>query len=98
MRKLAFLIPVSLAACATTAPQPPVHGRTTGDGVCRQSSFEEFIGRVATSEVAAELLRASGARTVRWVRQGMVITMEYSEQRLTVRLDPNNRIITANCG
>ena len=97
MRRTVLFIPIALAACATAAPPPPP-AETGTRYVCRQASYEEFIGRVATSEVAAQLLRASGARTIRWVRQGMAITMEYSEERLTVRLAPNNRIITASCG
>jgi hypothetical protein len=101
MRSLVLVPGGLLAACAATAPPPapeiPVRGAGSGY-VCRQQAFEEFIGQVATSEVGAAMLRASGARTIRWVRQGMRITMEYSEERLTVRLDPNNRIITASCG
>ncbi len=97
MRRTVLLLPMALAACATAAP-PPASAGPEGRYVCRQASYEEFIGRVASTEVAAELLRASGARTIRWVRPGMAITMEYSEERLTVRLASNNRIVTANCG
>lgn len=86
-----------LASCAAAAPEPAVVGSGSGYA-CRQRSFEEFIGQVATSEVAAEMLRASGARTIRWVRLGMMVTMEYREDRLTVRLASNNRITTASCG
>lgn len=97
MRRTILIVPMALAACATAAP-PPASVGPGGRYVCRQASYEEFIGRVASGEVAAELLRASGARTIRWVRPGMAITMEYSEERLTVRLASNNRIVTASCG
>ena len=97
MRRTILLVPTALAACATAAPPPAPIG-PGGRYVCRQASYEEFIGRVATSDVAAELLRASGARTIRWVQPGMAVTMEYSEERLTVRLASNNRIVTASCG
>ena len=108
MRRTILIVPMALAACATAAP-PPASVGPGGRYVCRQASYEEFIGRVASGEVAAELLRASGARTIRWVRPGMAITLEgsgrppgaafeYSEERLTVRLASNNRIVTASCG
>lgn len=97
MRRTILIVPMALAACATAAP-PPASVGPGGRYVCRQASYEEFIGRVASGEVAAELLRASGARTIRWVRPGMAMTMEYSEERLTVRLASNNRIVTASCG
>lgn len=97
MRGLILLASGLLASCAAAAPQPPTVGSGSGY-VCRQRSFEEFIGQVATGEVAAEMLRASGARTIRWMRLGMIVTMEYQEDRLTVRLASNNRITTASCG
>jgi hypothetical protein len=35
---------------------------------------------------------------LRWVPFGGVITMEYSETRLTVRLDQQSRVLSATCG
>jgi hypothetical protein len=35
---------------------------------------------------------------IRWVQPGMAVTMDYREDRLTVRLDSGNRIVAANCG
>lgn len=97
------LSPLALLASCAAAPAPPpepqipVRGSTSGY-VCRQQAFVEHIGKVATSEVGAQLLRTSGARTIRWVQPGMMVTMDYREDRLTVRLASNNRIVTANCG
>ncbi len=100
VRNLTVLAAGALASCAA-APQPveeiPVRGSTSGFA-CRQQSFEAFIGKVATSAVGAELLRASGARVIRWVQPGMMVTMDYREDRVTVRLAENNRIVTASCG
>lgn len=102
MRILTLLPLALLASCATApaqAPEPeiPVRGSTSGH-VCRQQAFVDFIGKVATSEIGAQLLRESGARTIRWVQPGMMVTMDYREDRLTVRLASNNRIVTASCG
>jgi hypothetical protein len=100
MHRLLLLVPISLAACATAAPSDseiPVRGESPGYS-CRSGAYEEFIGQVATSEVGARLLRASGARTIRWVQPGMQVTMDYRTDRLTVRLASNNRIVTASCG
>ncbi len=97
MRSLVLVAAGLLAACATVAQEPPVPGPGSRFA-CRQQSFEEFIGQVATPEVGARLLRVSGARVIRWVQPGMMVTMDYREDRLTVRLASNNRIVTANCG
>ena len=102
MRTLSLLPLALLASCAAAPasppePQIPVRG-STGGYVCRQQAFVDFIGKVATSEIGARLLRESGARTIRWVQPGMMVTMDYREDRLTVRLASNNRIVTAGCG
>jgi hypothetical protein len=97
MRRTILLIPLLLAACATAAPGPAVIGSGSGY-VCHTFPERDFTGRVASSEVAAELLRASGAKVIRWVQPGMMVTMDYREDRLTVRLDASNRIVSASCG
>ncbi len=100
MLRIAFVAAPLIAACSTVSPagpEIPVRGETSGYA-CRSEGLDRFVGREATSELAVELRRASGARTVRWVRPGMMVTMDYREDRLTVRLDERNRVIRANCG
>jgi hypothetical protein len=93
MRSLALLIPIALAACATTAAAPPASG-----GTCRGEDLAQFKGRAASQDLGAEILRVSGARSLRWVAHGMVVTMEYSDQRVTVWLTADNRVDRAVCG
>ena len=44
------------------------------------------------------MLAASGAKTLRWVAKGMMVTMDYRGDRLTIHLDAANRVERANCG
>jgi hypothetical protein len=98
MRKLLLLSPLVLGACATQAPppEPPVMGQS--GSLCRSGDYSRFHGRVATPDVRTELQRASGAQVMRWVPPGTVVTMDYSEARMTVKLDAQNRILSASCG
>ena len=96
MRKLILSAAILVAACSTVPAQPPVVGG--GGAACRNDGLDRFVGQPASSEVGAQMLAASGARVVRWVAMGMLITMEYRADRLTVRLDANNRILSATCG
>lgn len=80
-----------LAGCAT-AIAPPAGAE------CRALPEGRFVGEQATSELAAQMLRESGARAIRWVAPGMMVTMEFRADRLTVRLDPENRVASATCG
>ena len=93
MRKSILLAPFALAACATAAAPPPPSG-----GICQGDNLGQFAGRPATQELGAEVLRVSGARVLRWVAHGMMVTMEYSDQRVTVWLRPDNRVDRATCG
>jgi hypothetical protein len=44
------------------------------------------------------MMSASGARVLRWVPKGGIVTMDFSPNRLTVQLDDRNRVETARCG
>jgi hypothetical protein len=44
------------------------------------------------------MLATSGARMLRWVAVGQMITMEFSPERLTVRLTRTNAVESATCG
>ena len=97
MRSAFLIIPLALAACATTTPEPAPIGSGSGH-VCRKLSYEEFIGRVASSEVGTELLRASGAKVIRWVQPGMMVTMDYREDRVNLHLDGKGKVVKIVCG
>ena len=97
MRRIALLTPALLSACSTAPAQPPVRGETPGRE-CQPAGLGRFAGQPATSEVAAEILEVSRAGVLRWVQPGMMVTMEYRADRVTVWLAPGNRIERVSCG
>ena len=97
MHKLVLIAPLALLACATTTVLPPAGDRSSGM-TCHSDNLAQFAGRPASEELGAEMLRVSGARALRWVAKGMMVTMEYREDRLTVWLTADNRVERANCG
>jgi hypothetical protein len=99
MRRISLIALALLAACATTPAAEPAPPAAGGSGhVCRSEGLATFAGREATAEVGAEILRVSGARHLRWVRPGMMVTMEHREDRVTVWLAAANRIERVSCG
>ncbi len=85
-----------LAACQiaqsdATAPGPV-------QGTCNGAALDQFTGQPASEELGAKILKASGARKIRWVPKGSVVTMEFAFDRVTVLLDGSNRVERASCG
>lgn len=99
MRKLVVVSAVVTIGCATAAPPPDLQVRGSVPGrLCSGERLGAFAGRGATPELGSEILAASGAARLRWVPHGAIITMQYQESRVTVRLDPDNRVASARCG
>ena len=94
---LAALLPVTMACAAMPAEDEaePVGG---SDHRCDASTLGNLVGRDATQALGAEALRRSGARVLRWIRPGDVVTMDYSEQRLNIHLDARGRVERFACG
>lgn len=92
-------IPFSLmavAACSTAAqPVPP---STPGSGMCTADGLDQYVGQPRTAELGQRIKTQSGARELRWLPKGTVVTMEYREDRVNVRLDERNRVESVNCG
>ena len=92
---LAALLPLAMA-CAAVPPEPEPR---PGTGYrCDASTLGNLIGRAATRELAAEALRRSGSRGLRWIRPGDAVTMDYREDRLNIHLDGRNRVERFACG
>ena len=96
MRRAAPLAVLTLAACAAQPAAVPVHGSSAY--VCKGEALGRFVGQPATAELGAEMLGVSGARHLQWVGHGMMVTMDFSPERLRVLLTADNRVERANCG
>jgi hypothetical protein len=86
-----------LAACSTAPAQPVVHGQTPGH-TCKADGTEQFVGQTRSDKVGAEIKRVSNAAVLRWAPPGVMLTMDYREDRVTVWLDSANKITQIKCG
>ncbi len=90
------LAAMALAGCTTTGEPEPV--RMGADGSCNADSVQDRIGQGATAELGAQLLAATGARTLRWAPPRSAMTMDFRPDRLTVSYDDNMAIDRIICG
>lgn len=65
---------------------------------CDAAKVQAMVGKAATQENASQAVRASGARTMRWIRPDSAYTMDYRTDRLNIHLDARNRITRVTCG
>lgn len=99
IRGIALLL--LLAACTATADgEPPAggSGEPAAGQDCSVDGLQDLVGRPATAELGAEALRRSHSRTLRWIRPGDAVTMDYSPQRLNINLDAQGRVERFTCG
>lgn len=96
MRRVIALSAILIAGCTTMAAEGPLPDEITGS--CRTEGLESFVGQPATPENGAEILRQSKAKKIRWIPHGAAVTMDYSPDRVNVKLDPQNKIEGISCG
>lgn len=98
MKRIATILVtiVALTGCTTSNAEQRVE-RTDTPG-CDASGVQDRIGRTATLELGAELLAATGAKTLRWAPPRSAMTMDYRPDRLTVSYDDTLVIDRISCG
>ena len=98
MRKILLIAPILLSACST-APAAPVvvHGETPGH-TCVEGAAEGYIGHARSDATGKAIKNATKAAVLRWAPPNVMLTMDYRADRVTVWLDPADKITKIRCG
>ena len=96
----AVLIGTMLASigCAAVPPEGVPPEADASGYRCHPNGLPDLVGREPTQALGEEALRRSGSRTLRWIRPGDAVTMDYSPSRLNIRLDARHRVEGFSCG
>ena len=89
-----FLLALPLAACA---PMPPP-GPPPGARQCVAEPAGWAIGKAATDAVVEQVRVDTHSRIARVLRPGQMITMEFSAERVNVKVNERSAIIGITCG
>lgn len=94
-----------LAGCAglNTAPGPeperaPPPPRVADGDACGAERVQDHIGRAHDAALGEAIRAESGAASMRVVRPGEAVTLDYRADRLNVRLDADGIIAEIVCG
>lgn len=98
MRNFVLLALLPLTACTVAQSNATTNAPSAVPATCRNEALAQFAGQPASEALGARMLRASGARVLRWVPRGSAVTMDFREDRITVYLDGSNRVERASCG
>ena len=65
---------------------------------CHADPAAWAVGKLATAEIVERIRTDSHSRVVRLLRPGQMITMEFSGERVDIRVDGHNVILAVTCG
>jgi hypothetical protein len=91
------LLAATVAACATT-PVPDQGSAPSGMASCKAEPVQSYVGQRADQAAGAAILKASGARSLRWGPPDTAWTMDFREDRVNVQYDANLIIERVSCG
>ncbi|MDQ1230820.1 hypothetical protein QE379_002246 [Sphingomonas sp. SORGH_AS 879] len=94
IRVLALAVSFGLAACA---PAPRTETMTDDLG-CGDGKVARLVGKVWAESMRDQVMKTSGARTLRVIAPDTVVTMDFRPDRLNVETDAQGRIIRFKCG
>ena len=100
MPRLFALAAIIAAGCTNMAAEEqalPAHGQTSGYE-CKSEGLDAFVGQQPTSEVGSEVLTKSGAKVLRWLQPGQIVTMEFRADRVNIVIGTNGKIERVTCG
>ena len=100
MKQAILVLAAALAGCSTTQEQPPgeaVSGEPQPN-TCNAQSAQSYVGQRADEAVGAAILKASGARSLRWGPPNSAWTMDFREDRVSVQYDEGQIIQRITCG
>lgn len=93
---------LAIAACSAGVPpvsRPIASGSQAPSGaVCDAARAQFAVGQPFTPALGERARQASGASSIRILRPGEAVTLEFLPDRLSLELDASERIAAVRCG
>ena len=94
-----FVFPLLTACAQSPNPAgPPAAPPPVLAGECNAAAAQFVVGRQADAQLQAQAQASAGARVVRVLRPGDMVTMEFNAQRLNLDVDAAGKVTAVRCG
>ena len=84
------------------APPPPAMQdegiREEPPVICNEQAGQWAVGQVADEALVAKVQADTQSKRVRVIKPGMMVTMDYREDRVNIEVDEDNRVTVVRCG
>ncbi|MFO7649416.1 MULTISPECIES: I78 family peptidase inhibitor [Halomonas] len=99
----AVIASLLLVGCAgMSSPQPhesaPPPPRVETSAACGAEHVQDRVGREYSEALGESIQRESRAASLRVIRPGQAVTLDYRSDRINVRLDADDVITEIGCG
>ena len=99
IRWIAIAAALPLAACSSSeAPPESTPPPPEAEMTCKADAVQSYVGQTATPALGGAILKASGARTLRWGPPRSAMTMDYRVDRVNIMYDDAYKITQVTCG
>ena len=99
MKSLSYSAPMIVAGVALALSACSADGGTSSPaaGPCNGEAAQGLVGKEKPTD--AEAMRLTGAKTVRQIQPGDMVTQDFRADRVTIETDPATGLVTrATCG
>jgi hypothetical protein len=80
---------------AATPPEPPAPEDVVM--TCKAEKGQWAIGKIADEALVAKVMADTGSERVRVIKPGMMVTMDFREDRVNLDVDADNRVMSVRC-
>ena len=89
-----LLIALPLAACATMPPPAPPPLAES----CNAEAASWAMGHAVSDDIVERIRVETGSQSVRVIRPGQPVTMDYRGDRVNIKLNERDAIVGISCG
>ena len=87
-----------VSACTGSPTRPGEPAPAPSGTLCNAAPAQFAVGRQADAPLVNDARVRAGAKTIRVLKPGQIVTMEFNAERLSLSVDDAGRVTRVSCG